>query len=151
MKRFAFRLDRLLQLREAAEQERARELGTALRAEEAQRRAVRESEERLIEARTQFDTTPRELSQAGTLQNLELTIESLAATLRQQAESHEECLARLEAERQQFEQARMARRVIERLREHRRIAWGGELSRYEQHASDEIALQRAQPKGGELV
>jgi flagellar export protein FliJ len=151
MKRFAFRLERLLQLREAAEKERARELGTALRAEEATRRAVRESEARLLQARAQFETTPRELSQAGTLQNLELTIDSLASTLQQLSESHEQSLERLEAERHQFEQARMARRVIERLREHRRVAWGAELSRYEQHASDEVGLQRSQPKSEELA
>ncbi len=149
MKRFAFRLERLLQLREAAEKERARELGSALRDEESRRRAVQASEARLLEARAQFATTPRELSQAGTLQNLELTIDSLATNLRQLNESHEQSLERLEGERHEFEQARIARRVIERLREHRRLAWGIDLSRYEQHLSDEVAMQRSQPKGGE--
>jgi dsDNA-specific endonuclease/ATPase MutS2 len=109
---------------------------------------VLESEARLIEAREQFQTTPRELSQAGTLQNLELAMESLSANVRQLTETHEQSLERLEAERQQFEQARMARRVIERLREHRKLAWGEELSRYEQSVSDETALQRAQPPEG---
>jgi flagellar export protein FliJ len=148
MKRFAFRLERLLQIREASEKERARELGQALREEERRRAAVLESEARLIEAREQFQTTPRELSQAGTLQNLELAMESLSANVRQLTETHEQSLERLEAERQQFEQARMARRVIERLREHRKLAWGEELSRYEQSVSDETALQRAQPPEG---
>ncbi len=148
MKRFAFRLERLLQLREASEKERARELGQARREEEARRAAVMESEARLIEAREQFQTTPRELSQAGTLQNLELAMESLSENVRRLSETHEQSLERLEAERQQFEQARMARRVIERLREHRRLAWGEELSRYEQGVSDETALQRSQPREG---
>jgi flagellar export protein FliJ len=148
MKRFAFRLERLLQLREASEKERARELGQARREEEMRRAAVVESEARLIEARAQFETTPRELSQAGTLQNLELAMESLSANVRQLSDTHEQSLERLEAERQQFEQARMARRVIERLREHRRLAWGEELSRHEQSVSDETALQRSQPRKG---
>lgn len=148
MKRFAFRLERLLQLREASEKERARELGQARREEEVRRAAVLESEARLIEAREQFQTTPRELSQAGTLQNLELAMESLSENVRRLSETHEQSLERLEAERQQFEQARMARRVIERLREHRRLAWGEELSRYEQGVSDETALQRSQPREG---
>ncbi len=148
MKRFAFRLERLLQLREASEKERARELGQARREEEQRRAAVLESEARLIEAREQFQTTPRELSQAGTLQNLELAMESLSENVRRLSETHEQSLERLEAERQQFEQARMARRVIERLREHRRLAWGEELSRYEQGVSDETALQRSQPREG---
>jgi len=149
MKRFAFRLERLLQLREASEKERARELGQASREEERRRAAVLESEARLIEARAQFKTTPRELSQAGTLQNLELTMESLSANVRQLSETHEQSLERLEAERHQFEQARKARRVIERLREHRRVAWGEEHSRYEQRVSDETARQRSQPRQGE--
>jgi flagellar export protein FliJ len=149
MKRFAFRLERLLQLREASERERARELGQARREEEQRRAEVVASEARLLEARQQFAATPRELSQAGTLQNLELTMESLSNNLQQLSETHEQSLARLEAERQQFEQARMARRVIERLREHRRLAWGEELSRHEQSMSDETALQRSQPKEGE--
>jgi flagellar export protein FliJ len=148
MKRFAFRLERLLQLREASEKERARELGQAQREEEQRRAAVLESEARLLEARAQCQTPPRELSQAGTLQNLELAMESLSADLLQLSDTHEQSLERLEAERHQFEQARMARRVIERLREHRRVAWGEELSRHEQRVSDETALQRSRPREG---
>jgi flagellar export protein FliJ len=151
MKRFAFRLERLLQLRELAERDQARLLAQALREEEARREALVDSERRLAEARAQFATTPRELSQAGTLQNLDLTIEVLASTMRELNQSHEQSLERVEAERHQFEQARMARRVIERLREHRREAWGSEMSRYEQGESDETAIQRAQPGARESV
>ena len=107
MKRFAFRLERLLQLREASEKERARELGQARREEEARRAAVLESEARLIEAREQFQTTPRELSQAGTLQNLELAMESLSENVRRLSETHEQSLERLEAER-------LMKRLVER-------------------------------------
>lgn len=145
MKRFNFRLERLLQLRETAEREQARQLAKALREEEAQRAAVVESERRLAEARAQFTTTPRELSQAGTLRNLELAIEVLAVETRERSQVHEQSLQQLEVERHRFEQARMARRVIERLREQRRETWGNELSRYEQGISDETAIQRAQP------
>lgn len=148
MKRFLFRLERLLQLRQASEKERARELAQATQEEEVRRAAVVESEARLLEARAQCQSTPRELSQAGTLQNLQLAMESLSADVRQLTETHEQSLERLESERQQFDQARMARRVIERLREHRRIAWGEEYARHEQRLSDETALQRSQPREG---
>ncbi len=144
MKRFSFRLDRVLQLREMAEREQARALARALREEEDRRAAAEAGEARLAEAREQFSTTPRELSQAGTLQNLELTIDALSEKLRDLAADHEKSLEQVERERHQFEQARMARRVIERLREHRKEAWGEELSRDEQRASDETGLQRAQ-------
>lgn len=145
MKRFAFRLARLLDLREAEEKEQARLLGAALREEEARRIEVEASDARLAEAREQYASTPRDLSQAGTLRNLELTIEALAVENAELATRHEEALARVVAGRQAFEQARVARRVLERLREHRKEAWGAELSRYEQALSDEAALQRIQP------
>jgi flagellar export protein FliJ len=145
MKRFAFRLERLLQLRELAEREQARQLATALRNEEVRREALRQSEARLAEARAQYTGTPRELSQAGTLRNLELTILALADQAREATTTHEQSLERVELERHEFDQARMARRVIERLREQRREAWSGEFSRHEQGASDETAIQRAQP------
>ena len=151
MKRFAFRLERLLQLREAAERAQARQLADALRQEEAHREAARESEIRLAEARAQFATTPRELSQAGTLRNLELAIDALADQARESSQTHEQSLERVASERHEFEQARMARRVIERLREHRRETWGDELTRYEQGESDENALQRARSNGREAV
>lgn len=151
MKRFSFRLERVLQLREMAEREQARALAQALREEEERRAAALAGEARLAQARHQFLETPRELSQAGTLQNLDLAVEALTAELRRLAEHHEQSLERLEAERSQFEQARMARRVIERLREQRREAWGEELSRHEQDVSDEVALQRSQRNGQEAT
>ena len=146
MKQFTFRLDRLLQLREAAERERARNLGNALRDEEARRTAVRESQERLADAQDQLSSTPREMSQAGMLRNLELTLAALAGEARTLEVTHEKSVERVEEERLLFEQARVARRVIERLREHRREAWGVEVNRIEQGLNDE-AGQRA--RGGQ--
>jgi len=146
VKRFTFRLERLLQLREASERERARQLGEALREEEQRREALRAGEERLAEAREQCSATPREMSRAGTLRNLELTIEALAGQARSLAATHERSLERVEEERVRFEEARVARRVVERLREHRREAWGIEVNRYEQGENDE-AGQRG--RGGQ--
>jgi flagellar export protein FliJ len=149
MKRFSFRLERVLQLREAAEREQGRALARALREEEERRAQAEASETRLAAARAQCLETPRELLQAGTLQNLELAIEALSSELRTLAQHHEASLQRVEAERHQFEQARMARRVIERLREQRRQTWGDDLSRHEQGVSDETALQRTRTNGRE--
>jgi flagellar export protein FliJ len=151
MKRFTFRLERLLQLREAAERAQARLLAQALREEAAHREAVRESELRLAEARAQYAMTPKDLSQAGTLRNLELALDALAEQARGLSLIHEQSLERVETERHGFEQARMARRVIERLREQRREAWGEELVRFEQHESDENALQQTRSTGREAV
>jgi flagellar export protein FliJ len=147
MKRFSFRLERLLQLREAAEQERARELGVARR-DEAERRAdAVAGEERLAEARAQLAETSRGRAQAGTLQNLDLAIGALARESQALADSHERSLERLEIERRQFEQARMAKRVLERLREQRHDAWNDAYTRWEQAQMDETAGQRAHGEG----
>lgn len=148
MKRFAFRLERLLQLREIAEREEARALATAMREEEARRAAVRESETRLALARQQFATTPRELAQAGTLRNLGLTIAALAEETNALGQEHEASLERVEVVRHEFEKARMARRIIERLKEHRQLAWSTDVSRLEQSQLDETAIQRAQARAG---
>jgi flagellar export protein FliJ len=148
MKRFAFRLERLLQLREAAEKERARQLGEALKDEEQRREALRESQERLADAQDQLSSTPREMSQAGTLRNLELTVDALAGQARSLEDTHEQSVERVEEERVRFEQARVARRVIERLREHRREAWEVEVNRHEQGVNDE-AGQRAHGSRGD--
>lgn len=142
MKQFSFRLQRLLQLREAAEKERARQLGEALREEEARREALRHSQERLEEARGQLKATPGEMMQAGTLRNLELSVEMLAGQARSLEDNHLKSLEKVEEERARFEQARVARRTIERLREQRREAWGVEINRLEQGMNDE-AGQRA--------
>ncbi|MFN8651584.1 MAG: flagellar export protein FliJ [Gemmatimonadales bacterium] len=150
MKQFSFRLQRLLQLREAAEKDRARQLGEALREEEARREALRQSQERLETARDQLMTTPNEMMQAGTLRNLELSVEMLAGQARSLEDTHMKSLEKVEEERMRFEQARVARRVIERLREHRREAWGVEVNRLEQVINDEAGQRvhgaREQPE-----
>lgn len=143
MKRFAFRLERLLQLRESAEQERARELGVALRDEVERRASAMAGEERLADARAQMAATTQGRAQAGTLQNLDLAIGALARESLALAEQHERSLERLEVERRQFEAARMAKRVLERLREQRHEAWNDSYNRWEQAQMDETAGQRA--------
>lgn len=142
MKRFAFRLERVLELRHAAEKERARELAQALTEEEAGREALRQSLARLDEARAQLKGNTGERPRAGTLRNLELSVTALARRADELQAAHEQSLERVAAERQQYEQARRDRRVLERLREQRREAWADEYQRWEQGVSDETALSR---------
>lgn len=148
MKQFTFRLERLLQLREAAEKDQARQLGDALREEEARREELKASQEKLADARAQYGSRPGEMSQAGMLRNLELTIDALAGQARSLEDTHGKSLERVNEERARFEQARMAKRVIQRLREHRREAWGVEVNRQEQIQNDESG-QRGRSQEGE--
>ena len=147
MKRFAFRLERLLQLRESSERERARELGAALRDEADRRAEALAGEGRLADARAQRASTSGGLAQAGTLQNLDLAIGALARTSQALSDQHERSLEKVEHEHRQFEQARMAKRVLERLREQRHDAWLEAYKRWEQEQSDEAAGQRAHGRG----
>lgn len=148
MKRFAFRLERVLELRQAAEKERARELAQALNEEESEREALRQGLVRLAEARTQLAGSAGSAPRAGTLRNLELSVTLLSRQAEELQTSHERSLERLEAERQHYEQARRDRRVLERLREQRREAWVGEYTRWEQAISDETALGRVRLERG---
>jgi flagellar export protein FliJ len=147
MKRFVFRLERLLQLRESAERERARDLGAALRSEADCRAEAVAGEARLAGARVQLAATSRGVAHAGTLQNLDLAIDALARESKALADQHERSLEKLDVERRQFEQARMAKRVLERLREQRRGAWNEAYRRWDQAQTDESAGQRAYGEG----
>lgn len=142
MKRFAFRLERVLELRQAAEKERARELAQALTEEEAGREALRQGEARLAVARAQLKGAGGARPAAGTLRNLELSVAALSRQADELQATHAQCLERVAAERHQYEQARRDRRVLERLREQRREAWADEYQRWEQGISDEAALGR---------
>lgn len=148
MKRFAFRLERVLELRHAAEKERARELAQALNEEESDREALHQGLVRLAGARAQLAGSTVSAPRAGTLQNLEMSITLLSRQAEELQASHERSLERLEAERQHYEQARRDRRVLERLREQRREAWAGEYQRWEQAISDETALGRVRLERG---
>lgn len=148
MKRFAFRLERLLQIREVAEKDKARALGLAMREEEAQREAARIGLNRLEDARAQVSGTRGRPALAGTMRNLELAVEQLTVQAQALDEAHAKGLERVETERHQFEEARMAKRVIERLREQRRETWTIELARYEQSLSDETASFLAREHNG---
>ena len=139
MKRFTFRLERLLQLRETEEQEQARQLGAARRAEEEARILAERGKARLEEARDQYGRISQAPAQAGLLRNLELSVEQLTHQYALLSEAHAKSEVKVEAERALFEEARMAKRVIERLKEQRREAWNQELARYEQGLSDETA------------
>jgi flagellar export protein FliJ len=147
VKRFTFRLERLLQIREAAEQEKARLLGVALQAEESARLAAIAGQERLEEARGQLARISQAPAQAGLLRNLELSVEQLTHQLHRLSEAHAKAEAMVDTERAVFEEARMAKRVIERLKNQRREAWNQELARYEQSLSDETASFLARENG----
>jgi flagellar export protein FliJ len=150
MKPFSFRLERVLQLRLAAEQSQAGRVADARR-DEAERRLQAEATAALVaEAIEQMSATPSGLCTAGTLGNLMLVLEGARARAASAAGAHRDAVARLEIEQLSFEQARQARRAIEKLREQRYAEWQSDAVRAEQRLTDEVALRvpRAQRVAG---
>jgi flagellar export protein FliJ len=142
MKRFVFRLERLLEFRHAMEREGARRLGEAQRRQEEHRRIVAQCATRVSDAQTQLAAAPPHCRTAGTLTNLTLILDAARAAHAAAVVAHRDTLARVDAERLRYEEARQARRTIERLRERRHGDWQQDVLREDQQAIDEIALRQ---------
>ena len=142
MSAFIFRLERLLQLRSKAERERAQALGRALRHEEAQRQALEEAAERLDRCGDQIADVLGGVAPAGALTNLGLTVAAAGRRVDSAEDSHREALDQMHVERERFGQARMERRVVERLKEKRHADWSQETARVEQKETDSVAHNR---------
>ena len=147
MKGFVFRLERLLQLRSRTERERAQALGQAMRKEEAQRQVLEEASARLGRCGEQIAGVLDDVAPAGALTNLGLAIEAALRHMESAAESHQAALDQMQQERELFSQARVERRVVERLREKRHAAWTEEASRVEQSELDSVARNRRSTRG----
>jgi len=141
MKRFAFRLERLLGLRAATEREGARVFGVKARAaEEAGRRAAAGSAlER--EAARQAASARGIPTPAGAIANLGIAVDLAATERARSATAQVEADVEREDARHDYQTARIERRVLERLKEVRHADWNVEASREDRRAMDEIALR----------
>jgi flagellar export protein FliJ len=142
MKRFVFRLERLLHFRQSMEREEARRLGELQRLQDEQQRRAAQSAARVADAETQLAAAPPHCRTAGTLTNLSLVLDAARAAHAADEAAHREALAKVEAERIRYEEARQARRTMERLREHRHDDWQHDATREEQETIDEVALRQ---------
>lgn len=142
MTRFAFRLDRLLGLRHAMEQERAADLQMARRREDAERESLDTLRLRYEELQQETSRLRDSQTVAGMIRNYGLVLE---AALRSAEDQQEHVLeaerARLEKQ-VSFDAARVERRSLERLRETAHVAWTAEDRRREQRSLDEAARHR---------
>ena len=108
MKAFRFRLDRLLKLRERSEQERARALGDALRAEEERRLAVEAAKTRLERIGNQLEGTSSGIHTAGTLRLWRMTAAAAAEHVEHAESSHRDASGAVEKEQERFREAASA-------------------------------------------
>jgi flagellar export protein FliJ len=141
MTSFKFSLQRLLELRAAAERLRGADLGQALAAERVREAASEASREQLERVHDQGQSAPP--TAAGLHHVWELTaaaaraqVAADSAALDAAAEVRDDALARLQ-------DAQRARKSLERLRERQAEAWAVDAGRVEQADQDEIARQRA--------
>ncbi|HET9065688.1 MAG TPA: hypothetical protein VFN22_07720 [Gemmatimonadales bacterium] len=139
MSSFRFRLQRLLELRSAAERARAADMGRVA-AEEARLRAVSDAEAaRLSEVEAQQnDNGP---VPAGLRAAWGLSADAARARLHEADDAVRDASDRREVEEARFSDARMARRSLERLRDRQKTEWTAEHGRQEQADSDEVARQ----------
>ena len=143
MKRFAFRLERLRELRERAEREQASVLGAAMRAEQERRDA-------LERAQRDYETSTEQVVRvgsgqtlpAGSLRNLDLTRDAASVRIEAAEESLRAAAEQVEAEQTIYGEKRRDRKVVEMLKEKRLEAWKEDVSRAEQKDIDHVALQR---------
>jgi len=143
VKRFTFRLERIRQLRERAERERAAELGVALREEAARADLLAHCEreyERSGESAAgvvESGTLP-----AGTLRNFDLARDAAARRIDDAARDLETASQKVGEERVRHGEARRDLRVIERLKDKRYEAWRVDDAREERKESDGVTQNR---------
>ena len=143
MKRFTFRLERIRQLRDRVERERAAELGRAIR-DELERADVLAGAERDF---TRAGESAAEVAGAttlvaGMLANFDLVRDEAARRIDDAERMFEAAQVKVGEERQRHGEARRDLRVVERLKERRYATWRELDTRDEQKESDGVAMNR---------
>ncbi len=148
MKKFRFRLDRVLQLRETAEDEAARDLAAARAAADAAAQRAADAERALLHAVTQAADCSVGAT-AGLLAVLRLTLDGARERVRAAADAREAAERQATEALTRYHAARADRQALDKLKEQRRDAWTAEAGRAEQAAIDEVALRSNFGRGGE--
>ncbi len=143
MKRFAFRLERLRELRERAERERAAHLGAAMREEQAHADALAREREEMAKAGEQKANLAGERPvPAGLLQGLERARDAAQSRVDEATRRLDAAAERVDAEREVYGVARRELRIVEKLKEKRFEAWREGTAREEQKDNDEAGRHR---------
>jgi len=149
MKKFRFRLERLLALREQAERVEAAALGGAMRDEARERDGLAHAQ--AVESRAAEEaaaTGASGVQTVGERAHLDLAREMAARAADAAAEEVALAEARTQAARAAFGVKRRERRTVERLKEQRQAAWNDELGRDERRDMDDVALRSRTKEGG---
>ncbi|HEY3934425.1 MAG TPA: hypothetical protein VGL65_07370 [Gemmatimonadales bacterium] len=142
MKRFTFRLQHLLHLRESLERMQGASLGHADRETGERRITAEESISQLSTAQDQVHDTAADPVAAGMWHTLGLSVEAARVRAELDARDLREAEAARALELDRFNEARTARRVLEKLRERRAADWSVEAGREERRELDELTRAR---------
>ncbi len=149
MKRFSFRLARVLEVRIAEEKEQARRVAYASQAVEVARAQLLEHRARQAAAEQHVTRHCGETTNAGTLAMLGDALHVARRRAKGSATAHRDALAALEEERRKLGEAMKVRRSLERLRDYQQVEWEVDLGRRERGEMDEIAARREQRRMGQ--
>lgn len=146
MKSFSFRLDRILKLREDAEQAQARRFGEAARVEADLDRQAKERARDVSRIADQINPASGARTTAGLLRALHLTSSAAASQLESVEQARAEAESKAEVERAELAKARVERKTLERLKEQQQTTWRETLGRHDQKEMDEIASRHRGPR-----
>ncbi|HEX3928997.1 MAG TPA: flagellar FliJ family protein [Gemmatimonadales bacterium] len=142
MKRFTFRLQGLLHLREAMERMHGRALGHAEQHAHGRRNESAESDSQLADVQAQAGDDGA-VRPAGMWHAFSLSVEAARTRAEADAKALADADAAHAAELQRFSEARIARRALERLRDIKVSEWGVDVVRAERNEMDEVARRRS--------
>jgi flagellar FliJ protein len=143
VKRFAFRLERLRELRERAEREQAAVLGAAMRTEHERQGALERARAAAERARTGASAVAMAAPQlAGLLQNLDFAHGMASERVDAAAAELSAATEQVDEQRTLYGEKRRDLRVIEKLKERRLDAWREDSAREEQKETDGVARGR---------
>lgn len=142
MKRFRFRLDRVLQLRENAEDEAARAVAAARSDAEAAAAEASAAERALLHAVAQASEMAQATT-AGVLAVMRFSLENARTRTRLAAEARLQAEQQLERALAAWQVARADRQALDKLKTQRHEAWVADANRAEQADIDDVALRSA--------
>lgn len=139
---FKFRLQRILELREQAEQAKARALASAQDAAEAARRERDALADLHKSSRAELDAAQNAEPRIGHLQQLGFVLQSLDARLESAGDSVRAADEIVEGARKLLDDAARDRRVLDRLKDRHTDQWRIEEAHKDRVGMDEIAISR---------
>lgn len=141
MKRFSFRLQRLLHLKADAEQRQVKKLADAIRHADDVQARVNESDTRRAIAEDQIGRLRQESTPAGMLTAAEAALRAVRGKSNEDLRTLGVAKSKVVNEQGSLDTARRERKSLERLREKQYASWAYDVNRREQEQIDEVAAR----------